>query len=79
MEYSPNRAVFRDDTKKQKSRGEANMSDLLVVRSKIKECTTCNVSGDFADALSKKVQAMIKEAERRAKDNNRSTIKPKDL
>ncbi len=55
------------------------MSDLLVVRSKIKECTKCNVSGDFADALSKKVEGLIKDAERRATDNNRSTIKPKDL
>ena len=55
------------------------MSDLLVVRSKIKECTSCNVSGDFADALSKKVQQLVKEAEGRAKANNRSTIKPRDL
>ena len=55
------------------------MSDLLVVRSKIKECTNCNVAGDFADALSKKVEVLIKEAERRAKDNNRSTLKAKDL
>jgi histone H3/H4 len=55
------------------------MSDLLVVRSKIKECTSCNVSGDFAEALSKKVEVLIKDAERRAKDNNRSTIKARDL
>ena len=55
------------------------MSDLLVVRSKIKECTSCNVAGDFADALSKKVEVLIKDAERRAKDNNRSTIKARDL
>lgn len=55
------------------------MSDLLVVRSKIKECTDCNVSGDFADALSKRVSQMVKEAERRAKDNGRKTLKPQDL
>jgi histone H3/H4 len=55
------------------------MSDLLVVRSKIKECTSCNVSGEFADSLSKEVERLIKNAERRAKANNRSTIKPRDL
>jgi len=40
------------------------MAELLVVRSKIKDCTKCNVAGDFADALSKKVEAMIKDAEK---------------
>ena len=55
------------------------MSDLLVVRSKIKECTSCNVAGEFPEALSKRVEQLIKDAERRAKENNRSTIKAKDL
>ena len=55
------------------------MSELLVVRSKIKECTSCNVAGDFADALSKEVERLVKRAEARAKANNRSTIKPRDL
>ena len=55
------------------------MADLLVVRSKIKDCTKCNVSGDFADALSKKVEEMIKEAEKRAMANNRKTLQAKDL
>ncbi len=55
------------------------MADLLVVRSKIKECTECNVAGTFADALSKKVEGMIKEAEKRAKGNGRKTVKDIDL
>ncbi len=56
------------------------MADLLVVRSKIKEYAKgMNVSGDFADALSKKVEQLIADAARRAKDNNRSTVKPRDL
>ncbi len=55
------------------------MADLLVVRSKIKDCTKCNVSGDFADALSKKVEDMVKDAEKRAMANNRKTIQAKDL
>jgi len=55
------------------------MADLLVVRSKLKECTNCNVAGDVATALSDKVRSMMKEAEARAKANGRKTIKRQDL
>lgn len=55
------------------------MADLLVVRSKIKDYTKFNVSGDFADALSKKVEAMIKDAEVRADKNKRKTVMSYDL
>lgn len=55
------------------------MSELLVVRSKLKECTDCNVSGNFADALSNKVKEMVAKATERAKGNGRKTIKPIDL
>ncbi len=55
------------------------MSELLVVRSKLKECTKCNVAGDVADALSDKVKDMIKSAEKRAEQNGRKTIKSYDL
>jgi len=55
------------------------MSELLVVRSKIKECTKCNVAGDVAEALSNRVKEIIKVAEKRAMDNGRKTIKSYDL
>ena len=55
------------------------MADLLVVRSKIKDYTKFNVSGEFADALSKKVEAMIKDAEKRAEQNKRKTLMVYDL
>lgn len=55
------------------------MADLLVVRSKIKDCTELNVSGNFAEALSEKVRVLISEAQRRAKANGRRTLKPDDL
>ena len=56
------------------------MAELLVVRSKIKEeAKGMNVSGDFADALSEKVSQLVAEAVRRAKENKRSTIQPRDL
>ncbi|MBS3167812.1 DUF1931 domain-containing protein [Candidatus Woesearchaeota archaeon] len=56
------------------------MGELLVVRSKIKDVAKgMNVAGDFADALSEKVEMLIKDACRRAKENKRSTIQPRDL
>ena len=55
------------------------MSELLVVRSKIKDATKFNVAGDVAEALSKKVEEVIKAAEERCKNNGRKTIKAYDL
>jgi len=55
------------------------MAELLVVRSKIKGATQCNVGGDFADALSAKVAEMIKAAEKRCLGNGRKTLKGYDL
>ncbi|MFA5888009.1 MAG: DUF1931 domain-containing protein [Candidatus Nanoarchaeia archaeon] len=56
------------------------MSELIVVRSKVKDFAEgMNVAGDFADALSDKVVAMIKEAAKRAGENGRKTLKPCDL
>tara|TARA_Y100000310_G_C20644664_1_gene795888 strand:- start:1822 stop:1992 length:171 start_codon:yes stop_codon:yes gene_type:complete len=56
------------------------MAELLVVRSKIKEVAEgVNVSGDFAEALSGKVEQLVKDAVERAKANKRGTIKPRDL
>ena len=60
------------------------MAELLVVRSKIKEFAkvgkdTLNVSGDFAEALSVRVEELIKKAATRANENGRKTVQPKDL
>lgn len=56
------------------------MAELLVVRSKIKDAAKgMNVAGDFADALSKRVEELVKEASRRAKENNRKTVQARDL
>ncbi|MBS3109119.1 DUF1931 domain-containing protein [Candidatus Woesearchaeota archaeon] len=57
---------------------------MLIVKSNIKEATTYqgkayNVSSDFADALDAKVKEMIQDACRRAGQNNRHTIMPRDL
>ncbi len=56
------------------------MAEMLVVRSKIKEAAKgMNVAGNFAEALNERVQVLVKDACRRAKDNGRATIKPRDL
>ena len=60
-------------------RSDVKMAELLVVRSKIKDATDCNVAGDFADALSVKVAELVKAAEARCKANNRKTLKGYDL
>ena len=56
------------------------MAELLVVKAKIKDVAGgMKVSGDFADALSKKVRVLIKDAVARAKANGRKTVQAKDL
>lgn len=58
------------------------MAEMLVVQSKIKEISRkmdMNMSGDFAEVLSKKVEAMVKEAGNRAKANGRKTLRGYDL
>lgn len=56
------------------------MAELLVVRSKIKDVAKgMNVAGDFADALSVKVEQLIKEASKRAEANGRKTVQSRDL
>ena len=56
------------------------MSELFVVRSKIKDCVKdCNVSSDFADALSKHVEKTIVHAVERCKENGRKTLRPCDI
>jgi hypothetical protein len=52
----------------------------LIVRSKVKASVKgMRFAGDFFNALDKKVDAVIKEAAKRAKDNGRATVRPYDL
>ncbi len=56
------------------------MSELLVVRSKVKESAKgMHVSSDFADALSRTLANLVRDAEARAQENKRSTVMSKDL
>ncbi|MEM4755694.1 MAG: DUF1931 domain-containing protein [Candidatus Woesearchaeota archaeon] len=56
------------------------MSDLLVVRAKLKDVVPgYNVAGDLAEALDAKVRQLLKDAAKRAEGNGRKTIMAKDL
>lgn len=53
---------------------------MIISKSKTKEAVKqCNVSGDFYEALDKKVHDLIKKAEQRATANGRKTVRPQDL
>ncbi|MCX8194088.1 MAG: hypothetical protein N3G19_01875 [Candidatus Pacearchaeota archaeon] len=52
----------------------------LIVKSKIKEVVKdMRISIELAEALNKKVEAILKEAAERAKANHRTTILPQDI
>lgn len=58
------------------------MADSVIVTSKVKEAVKgleLRMSGDVPDALNDKVQALLKAAADRAKENGRGTLRPYDL
>ena len=57
------------------------MSDLLVVKAKIKDAVggKHNVAGDLAEALDKKLRVLVQDACERADGNGRKTVMAKDL
>jgi len=60
--------------------GEGKKSgELIISKRRTKAAASMNVSGDFYGALDSAVRSMISNAERRALDNGRKTIRPHDL
>lgn len=58
------------------------MADSLVVNSKLKEAVKSldlRMDSSLGDAVNEKINAMLKEAAERAKNNNRGTLRPYDL
>lgn len=52
----------------------------LIVQSQVKDnLEGMNVASDFYDALDDEVEEVLQKAERRAKDNDRKTVQPRDL
>ncbi|UOO97129.1 DUF1931 domain-containing protein (plasmid) [Halococcus dombrowskii] len=51
-----------------------------IVKSAVKdELSEMNVSSDFYDALDEDVSELLDDAARRASDNDRKTVQPRDL
>lgn len=55
------------------------MSDSFIVKSKIRESSDSAISEEFLIELDKKVEQLLKDAEKRAKANNRRTLYARDL
>lgn len=55
------------------------MADLVVKSSVKEELEDVNVSSDFYDALDEEVGALLEDARRRASENDRKTVQPRDL
>jgi len=52
----------------------------LIVKSAVKEALSShNVSADFYDALNDEVDGLLDDAARRASENDRKTVQPRDL
>ena len=52
----------------------------LTVKSAVKdELSEMNVSSDFYDALNEDVSQLLEDAARRADENDRKTVQPRDL
>ena len=51
-----------------------------IVKAAVKdELSEMNVSADFYDALDEDVSELLEDAARRASDNDRKTVQPRDL
>ena len=52
----------------------------LIVKAAVKEALSDkNVAADFYDALDAEVKELLEDAARRAEDNDRKTVQPRDL
>jgi len=55
------------------------MADLIVKAAVKEELNDMNVSSDFYDALDEEVTGLLEDAARRADENDRKTVQPRDL
>jgi histone H3/H4 len=60
-------------------RESASMADVTVKSAVKDELGEMNVSADFYDALNEEVSELLSNAERRASENDRKTVQPRDL
>ena len=57
----------------------ACMADLIVKAAVKESLQDKNVASDFYDALDEEVQELLERAAKRAEDNDRKTVQPRDL
>ena len=55
------------------------MADLIVKAAVKEELNDMNVASDFYDALDEEVSELLSDAARRADENDRKTVQPRDL
>lgn len=55
------------------------MSDLIVKAAVKDVLSDKNVAADFYDAFDAEVEELLEDAARRAEDNDRKTVQPRDL
>ncbi|AAV47365.1 MULTISPECIES: hypothetical protein [Haloarcula] len=55
------------------------MADLIVKAAVKEELNDMNVASDFYDALDEEVEELLQDAARRADENDRKTVQPRDL
>jgi histone H3/H4 len=55
------------------------VADTIVKAAVKDELSEMNVSSDFYDALNEEVSELLEDAARRANDNDRKTVQPRDL
>ena len=62
-----------------KGRGKSAPADMIISKSRTKNAAGINVSGEFYGALDAAVRGLIAQAEARAVNNGRKTLRPHDL
>jgi histone H3/H4 len=79
--FSRERAAESDENQHfQETASEStSMADLIVKSAVRDELEGMNVAADFPDALDEEVSALLADAARRADDNDRKTVQPRDL
>lgn len=74
------RKTSKRGAKKTARRGKAKgAADFIISKSRTKAAVGINVSGEFYAALDEAVRNLIAQAEERATNNGRRTLRPHDL
>jgi histone H3/H4 len=55
------------------------MADLIVKAAVKEQLSDMNVASDFYGALDEEVEELLEDAARRAEENDRKTVQPRDL